>query len=169
MEIITEGLTHTRDPNRTPWANRRSRYGPNLAARALIRPFIPYFGRLCPGCTVHSLNAPPVPSPWNPQGTESAFREWSDITKAIYLGGTDSGDDLNDFVNGKLWPYLSKFKQSAESPDTIEYKIGEIFGELKNRIQSGYNLREIINRVDELRFQTSAEKHEMSQLYEAKT
>ena len=78
------------------------------------------------------------------------------------------GDDLNDFVNQKLWPYLSKFKQSADSPNTLEYKIGEIFGELKNRIQSGYNLREVINRVDELRFQTGAEKHEMSHLYEDK-
>ena len=79
-----------------------------------------------------------------------------------------TGDDLNDFVNQKLWPYLSKFKQTADSADTLEYKIGEIFGELKNRVQSGYNLREVINRVDELRFQTSAEKHEMSHLYEDK-
>ena len=79
-----------------------------------------------------------------------------------------TGDDLNDFVNGKLWPYLAAFKESADGPDTIEYKIGQIYGELKNRVQSGYNLREVINRVDELRFQTSAEKHEMSHLYEAK-
>ncbi|WP_373497220.1 N-6 DNA methylase [Aquiflexum sp.] len=79
-----------------------------------------------------------------------------------------TGDDLTDFVNNQLFPYLKKFKQSAESADTIEYKIGEIFSELKNRIQSGYNLREVINRIDELRFRTHAEKHEMSHLYEAK-
>ena len=79
-----------------------------------------------------------------------------------------TGDDLNDFVNNKLFPYLKKFKLSAESADTIEYKIGEIFSELKNRIQSGYNLREVINRIDELRFRTHAEKHEMSHLYEDK-
>ena len=79
-----------------------------------------------------------------------------------------TGDDLRDFVNDRLYPYLGKFKQSAEGPDTIEYKIGEIFSELRNKIQSGYNLREVINRVDELRFQTSAEKHEMSHLYEDK-
>jgi len=79
-----------------------------------------------------------------------------------------SGDDLVDFVNNKLFPYLKKFKTSAESADTIEYKIGEIFSELKNRIQSGYNLREVINRIDELRFRTHAEKHEMSHLYEDK-
>lgn len=77
-------------------------------------------------------------------------------------------DDLVDFVNGKLFPYLKKFKTSAESADTIEYKIGEIFSELKNRIQSGYNLREVINCVDELRFRTHTEKHEMSHLYEDK-
>ncbi|MEI8204018.1 MAG: N-6 DNA methylase [Bacteroidota bacterium] len=79
-----------------------------------------------------------------------------------------SGDDLSDFVNIKLFPYLKKFKTDAESANTIEYKIGEIFSELKNRIQSGYNLREVINRIDELRFRTHAEKHEMSHLYESK-
>jgi type I restriction enzyme M protein len=79
-----------------------------------------------------------------------------------------TGDDLTDFVNNELFPYLKKFKTNAESADTIEYKIGEIFSELKNRIQSGYNLREVINRIDELRFRTHAEKHEMSHLYEDK-
>jgi len=79
-----------------------------------------------------------------------------------------SGDDLKDFVDHKLFPYLKKFKISAESADTIEYKIGEIFSELKNKIQIGYNLREVINRVDELRFLSHAEKHEMSHLYEDK-
>ncbi|MFN8805977.1 MAG: N-6 DNA methylase [Bacteroidota bacterium] len=80
----------------------------------------------------------------------------------------DTGDDLLDFVNNKLFPYLKKFKTSAEGADTIEYKIGEIFSELKNRLQSGYNLREVINLIDQLRFRTHAEKHEMSHLYEDK-
>lgn len=79
-----------------------------------------------------------------------------------------TGDDLKDFVDQKLFPYLKKFKTDAESPDTIVYKIGEIFSELKNRIQSGYNLREVLNRIDELRFRSQAEKHEMSHLYEDK-
>lgn len=79
-----------------------------------------------------------------------------------------TGDDLKDFVDHKLFPYLKKFKTEAVSADTIEYKIGEIFSELKNRLQSGYNLREVITRIDELRFRTHAEKHEMSHLYESK-
>lgn len=36
-----------------------------------------------------------------------------------------TGDDLIDFVDGKLFPYLKGFKQRATSPNTIEYKIGE--------------------------------------------
>ncbi len=79
-----------------------------------------------------------------------------------------TGDDLRDFVDRKLFPYLHGFKQKADSANTIEYKIGEIFGEIKNRIHSGYNLREIIDHIDELRFRSQTEKHELSHLYEAK-
>jgi type I restriction enzyme M protein len=78
------------------------------------------------------------------------------------------GDDLKDFVDHKLFPYLKRFKTQANSPDTIEYKIGEIFSELKNKIQSGYNMREVINLIDELRFRSHKDKHEMSFLYEGK-
>jgi type I restriction enzyme M protein len=79
-----------------------------------------------------------------------------------------TGDDLKDFVDHKLFPYLKKFKTEALSPDTIEYKIGEIFSEIKNKIQSGYNLREVIELIDTLKFRTHADKHEMSHLYESK-
>ena len=37
-----------------------------------------------------------------------------------------AGDWL-DYVNRQLFPYLQGFKQRATSPDTIEYKIGEIW------------------------------------------
>jgi len=79
-----------------------------------------------------------------------------------------TGDDLRDFVNNQLFSYLSKFKFSTSEVDTLEYKIGEIFSEVTNKIQSGYNLREIIELVDTLKFQTSVDKHEMSSLYEDK-
>jgi len=79
-----------------------------------------------------------------------------------------TGDDLRDFVNQKLFPYLHGFTQRATGPNTIEYKIGQIFGEIKNKIQSGYNLREIIDHIDELRFRSQTEKYELSHLYEAK-
>ena len=79
-----------------------------------------------------------------------------------------TGDDLRDFVNLKLFPYLHGFKQKATGANTIEYKIGEIFGEIKNKIQSGYNMRDLIDDIDELRFRSQTEKHALSQLYEEK-
>ncbi len=75
------------------------------------------------------------------------------------------GDDLVDFVNGKLFPYLQSFTEKYE-PDTIEYKVGIIFTNIKNKISSGYNLRDIIEHIDELRFQTAENRHEMTQIYE---
>ncbi|MBI3379668.1 SAM-dependent DNA methyltransferase [Candidatus Gottesmanbacteria bacterium] len=91
-----------------------------------------------------------------------------DINKAL------TGDDLIIFINriddknNGLFQYLKKFKLNASGPDTIEYKIGEIFSELKNKIESGYRLREILNIVDTMHFRTDSEKHELSHLYEAK-
>ena len=79
-----------------------------------------------------------------------------------------TGDDLVEFVNKDLFPYLHSFKQWAPAPDTIEYKIGEVFGEIKNKFQSGYSMREALDYMDELRFRSQKEKHELSHLYEAK-
>jgi type I restriction enzyme M protein len=80
-----------------------------------------------------------------------------------------TGDDLRDFVNLRLFPYLKKFKADHnEDQATIQYKIGEIFNELKNKIESGYRLREILDLVDEMHFRTDHDKHELSHLYEAK-
>jgi len=81
---------------------------------------------------------------------------------------TLTGDDLRDLVDRQLFPYLRGFTQKATGPNTIEYKIGQIFGEIKNKISSGYNLREIIDHIDELRFRSQTEKHELSVLYEDK-
>ncbi len=92
----------------------------------------------------------------SPKGTDGKL----DHHKAL------DGDDLRDFVNNKLFYYLKKFR--AEDSNTIEYKIGEIFSELKNKIQSGYSLRNILDIVDKLHFQTNEEKHELSHLYESK-
>ena len=79
-----------------------------------------------------------------------------------------TGDDLIAFVDGELFPYLRGFKQRATSPDTIEYKIGEIFGEIKSKFQSGYSLRDALEYMDALHFRSQKEKHELSHLYEGK-
>jgi type I restriction enzyme M protein len=79
-----------------------------------------------------------------------------------------TGDDLIEFVNGKLIPHLKSFKDSSVEADSLQYKIGEIFSEIANRFRSGYTLRDVLQIVDTLSFGSSEAKHELSDLYETR-
>ncbi len=79
-----------------------------------------------------------------------------------------TGPDLKKFIDEDLFPYLASFKTKSDDFNTLEYKIGEIFSELRNKLQDGYTLRDVINEVDKLKFNSSEEKHELSALYEEK-
>lgn len=104
----------------------------------------------------------------------SGFMRWSQwaapktSTGELDTVNAMTGPDLAQFVETKLFPTLSMYKDNASSAKTLEYKIGEIFSELRNKITSGYNLREIINLIDQLHFQSAEDQHEMSVLYESK-
>ncbi|MBV0912536.1 class I SAM-dependent DNA methyltransferase [Anianabacter salinae] len=79
-----------------------------------------------------------------------------------------TGEDLVDFVTGELFPYLGSYRERAEGPDTIQYKIGEVFTELRNKFRSGYILRDVLEVIDSLSFNTQAQRHELSELYETR-
>ena len=104
----------------------------------------------------------------------TGFMRWSQWAAPKKADGTldevnaMTGPDLAQFVDLTLFPTLKKFQETATSAKTLEYKIGEIFAELRNKITSGYNLREVINLIDQLHFQTAEDKHEMTVLYESK-
>jgi type I restriction enzyme M protein len=99
------------------------------------------------------------------------WRKWAAPKKkdgTLNRDHAKTGKDLIDFVDDKLWPYLQGFKERAEGPATIEYKIAEIFSEIENKFRSGYSLRDALDLIDNLRFRSQAERHELSQLYEDK-
>lgn len=79
-----------------------------------------------------------------------------------------TGKDLIDFVNNDLFDYLQTFRNSAPGIDTLEYKIGEIFSEIISKFRSGYALRDAIEIVDTLTFNSQQAKHELSDLYETR-
>jgi type I restriction enzyme M protein len=84
------------------------------------------------------------------------------------LNATRTGADLIEFVNGTLFPYLQTFRESSDDPDSLEYKIGEIFAEIANRFRSGYSLRDALEIIDQLNFGSQQAKHELSDLYETR-
>jgi len=78
-----------------------------------------------------------------------------------------TGDDLRDYVNDKLFPYLKSFRTTAQAnPQSFGYKIGAIFEYLDNKIASGHTLREVVDIIDSLNFQSETELFELSQVYE---
>ncbi len=84
------------------------------------------------------------------------------------LNAARTGADLIEFVNGKLFPYLQDIPRSHRRPDSLEYKIGEIFSEIANRFRSGYSLRDALEIIDQLNFGSQEAKHELSDLYETR-
>jgi type I restriction enzyme M protein len=77
-----------------------------------------------------------------------------------------TGDDLTRYVNDQLFPYLKGFKNGISDLKSIRYKIGAIFEFLDNRIASGHTLREVLDIIDTLNFQSQTELFELSHIYE---
>ena len=84
----------------------------------------------------------------------------------IDLINAKSGDDLLDYVNKELFPYLKGFKSITENVKSVKYKIGAIFEFLDNRIANGHTLREILDIIDEMDFHNQSDLFQLSLIYE---
>jgi type I restriction enzyme M protein len=104
---------------------------------------------------------------------EEQYR-WSEWAKPMTSDGkpdldkTLVGSDLVDFVNNSLMAYLRGFAQVSTDPNSIQSKIGQIFGEVRNKFGNGYMLRDAIDLIDQLSFGTQDQKSELSDLYETR-
>ena len=78
------------------------------------------------------------------------------------------GEALIEFVQRTLFPGLRRLKEEASGTDSIQYRIGAIFEQLFCRFTDGYLLREVIDLMQPLRFQTETDRHEMSVAYESR-
>ena len=80
----------------------------------------------------------------------------------------DTGDDLITYVNEELFPYLKGEQFTGVNVDrkSFKYKIGAIFQYLDNKVASGHTLREVLDIVDSLNFQSETDLFELSLVYE---
>ena len=97
---------------------------------------------------------------WNTWASPRTATGDKDVTATLV------GKDLVEFVNNELFPYLQEFKTVSDSIKTISYKVGEIFSDLKNKIQNGATLREALDIIDELEFKTQDQLDDLSHLFE---
>ncbi len=93
---------------------------------------------------------------------EEPYR-WRDWAADPVSGRT--GTELLDFVNGELLPYLRGLVGSRlhDPRDTL----ASVFKETFNRMLSGYLLRDVVNKVNEVNFNSSDDIHTMAHLYES--
>ena len=78
------------------------------------------------------------------------------------------GDELIVFVQHTLFPGLRRLKDDATDVSSIQYRIGSIFEQLNCRFTDGFLLREVIELMQPLKFQTEEDRHELSVLYESR-
>jgi type I restriction enzyme M protein len=78
-----------------------------------------------------------------------------------------SGNELKTFVNDELIPHLAGLKGADGDPDDPRNVLSTIFKDVNNRMQSGTLLRDLVNLVDKIHFDSSDDIHTMAFLYES--
>jgi type I restriction enzyme M protein len=77
-----------------------------------------------------------------------------------------TGVELITFVDGRLLPHLAKLQGSGKPGDPRD-TLGSIFRETRNRMLSGYLLRDLVDQIDQVHFTSSDDIHTMAHLYES--
>ncbi len=98
------------------------------------------------------------------------WRDWAAKEDGI------TGNELRDFINndeavrpdGKRGPGLFAYLRSLQSTNGDRRDIiSNVFKGLSNRMESGYLLREVINKINGIHFNSSDEIHTLGYLYES--
>lgn len=74
-----------------------------------------------------------------------------------------TGDDLIDFINNDLFPYLQNLENDSNKQALI---ISNIFQDTYNYMKSGTLLRQVINKINEIDFNSSEDRHLFNDIYE---
>lgn len=94
---------------------------------------------------------------------EAPYR-WCDWADVADKAERRTGDELLEFVNRELIPYLARL--SGPDERDIRTIVGTIFQGTSNRIRSGYILRSVIDKLSGINFTLSDDVHAVSHFYE---
>ncbi len=93
----------------------------------------------------------PIPEPLR-------WRNWAADAEGI------TGDTLLDFVNNQLFLTLKEIAPSAT--DARGLVVREVFGDAYNYMKSGTLLRQVVNKINEIDFNSSSDRHLFGDIYE---
>lgn len=76
-----------------------------------------------------------------------------------------TGEDLLNFVNDELFPYLKSIKINESTP-IYKIIVKNVFEDTYNYMKDGILLREVINEIDGIDFTQYTERHAFNEIYE---
>ena len=94
---------------------------------------------------------------------EAPYR-WCDWADVEDKAERKTGDELLEFVNLQLIPYLARL--SGLNERDLRTIVGTIFQGTTNRIRSGYILRSVVDKLNGINFNLSDDAHAVSHFYE---
>ena len=94
----------------------------------------------------------------SPIPAELHWDEWAGDDEGM------TGDELLQFVDRKLFPTLSEIDLSSGNRRAV--LVHEVFANNYNYMKSGIHLRQVINKLNEIDFNSSKDLHLFGQIYE---
>jgi len=95
----------------------------------------------------------------SPLPKEIRWRNWAADAEGI------TGDELLDFVNNKLFKTLKNL-QLDERSDKRGFIVKKVFEDAYNYMKSGILMRQVINKLNEIDFTSSEDRHLFNDIYE---
>ncbi|WP_195251666.1 type I restriction-modification system subunit M [Romboutsia sp. 1001713B170207_170306_H8] len=90
---------------------------------------------------------------------ELKWRNWASDDEGI------TGDELLDFINNKLFKELKEMELGADS-DAKAFLVKAVFEDSYNYMKSGALIRQVVNKLNEIDFTASEDRHLFNDIYE---
>jgi len=90
---------------------------------------------------------------------EFLWRNWAADKEGI------TGDAMLDFINNKLFPDLKNLHATPKT-NPRGFVVKEAFSDAFNYMKNGTLLRQVVNKLDEIDFHSSSERHTFGDIYE---
>ncbi len=90
---------------------------------------------------------------------ELKWRNWASDDEGI------TGDELLDFINNKLFKELKEMELGVDS-DAKAFLVKAVFEDSYNYMKSGALIRQVVNKLNEIDFTASEDRHLFNDLYE---
>ena len=95
----------------------------------------------------------------SPLPQDLRWRNWATDQEGM------TGDKLLDFINNQLFKRLKDLSFN-ESDDPRGFIVREVFADSYNYMKSGTLIRQVINKLNEVDFNSAEDRHHFNEIYE---